>query len=290
MPGGQSGLPSRALGGGLGFEKFSGRNRKYTYDNFDSLPTFQKSTGNGAATGSTGDLNLLRTSQATYEFHIKGTQTIIVPVYDAVNGLGLDFGQDQTAADGHETTFGTNIVTALGTRSKHGYQIGGVGGETKRFFAQFTFKPADTSGIAEGFFGFIKMGAYQTALASYNEYAGISLNSSGTSAKVNIKTQLAGGGNVTTDTTQTLADNVVMTIRVEVDPLTRTARILAGQGLTQAAIDAGQVPAPTVTVTNFQFTSGVIVRPAFFFLQAADLCDNLFYQNFQAGYIPTRGD
>lgn len=289
MPGGNSGLPGRAIGNdGLGFEKFSGKNRKYTYEAFDGLPSCQASTGNGAATGVTGNLNLLRTQYGCYEWHVKGTQTLLVPVFDAVNGKGLDFAQDQTAADGHELSFTPNLTTA-GSRGKHGFVIGGTGGETRPFFAQVTVLTPDTSGFAEGFFGFVQMGAYQTAVASYNEYAGLSLVGAATTAQIRIKTRLNGGSAGNVDSTQTVADNIAVTFRVEVDPVTRLARFKYGPALTQAQIDAGAVPFPTITVTNFAFTSGVIVRPCFFFLQAADLCENLWYSNFQAGFIPQRG-
>lgn len=296
MPGGASGEPGRAIGdagtrGGLEQQKFSSRNRRYTYDNFDALPLFNKSTGNSAATGATGDLNLMRTAQGYYEYKILGAgQTIIVPVWDAVTGKGLDFGQDQTISKGHETSFTPNVVTSGGGRAKHGFTIGGASSETRPFFAQFTLLQTDSSGFAEGFFGFIQMGAYQTALASYNEYAGLSLVGSGVTAQIRIKTRLNAGAAGNVDTTQTIGDSLGVTFRVEVDPVTRLARFRYGASLTQAQIDAGAVPFPTVTVTNFAFTSGVIVRPAFFFLHGADVVDNLFYQNFQCGFMPSRGD
>jgi hypothetical protein len=296
MPGGQSGLPQRSqadagpASGGLEWQKFSPKNRKYTYEPFDGLPSFQARTGNGAATGATGNINLIRTQYGCYEYVILGAgQTIIVPVYDVTTGLGLDFAQDQTNTEGHETSFSPNIVTSGGGRGKHGYVIGGSSGETRPFFAQFTFRPVDSSGIAEGFFGFIQMGAYQTAVASYNEYAGLSLVGSGASAQIRIKTRLNGGSAGNVDTTQTVGDGISVTLRVEVDPVTRLARFKYGASLTQAQIDSGAVPFPTVTKTDFAFTSGVVVRPAFFFLNSADLVDNLYYQNFQCGFIPQRG-
>jgi hypothetical protein len=291
MPGGQSGLPGRAVGdGALEQQKFSGKNRKYTYEGFDSLPSFSARLGNGAATGATGNINQIRTPNGVYEYIILGAgQTIIVPVYDVTTGLGLNFAQDQTSTEGHETSFTPNIVTSGGGRTKHGYIVGGTGSEVRPFFAQFTFLPGDASGIAEGFFGFIKQEAAQVALASYTEYAGISLVASGATAQIRIKTRLASGTAGDVDTTQTVGDGIAVTIRVEVDPITRLVRFKYGAALTQAQIDAGQVPYPTVTKTNFAFTSGVVLRPAFFFLNGADLVDTLYYQNFQAGYIPQRG-
>lgn len=288
---GVGGFPGRIMGANqLEVGKFSGRNRKFTYEGFDALPSFSARTGNGAATGSTGNINQIRTPNGIYEYVILGAgQTIIVPVYDVTTGKGLDFGQDQTSTEGHETSFSPNIVTSGGGRGKHGFVIGGTGGETRPFFAQFTVLASDTSGYAEGFFGFIQMGAYQTALASYNEYAGLSLVGAATTAQIRIKTRLNAGAAGNVDSTQTVADNIPVTIRIEVNPVTRLATFKYGASLTQAQIDAGQVPFPTVTVTNFAFTSGVVVRPAFFFLHSADLVENLWYQNFQSGYLPVRG-
>lgn len=291
MPGGTSGMPGRIVGDGqLEWQKYSGKNRKYTYEGFDSLPSFAARLGNGAATGATGVINQIKTQSGTYEYVILGAgQTIIVPVYDVTTGKGLDFAQDQTSTEGHETSFAPNIVTSGGGRAKHGFVVGGTGSETRPFFAQFTFLPGDASGIAEGFFGFIKMEAYQTALASYTEYAGISLVASGATAQIRIKTRLASGTAGNVDSTQTVGDGIPVTIRVEVDPATRLVRFRYGASLTQAQIDAGAVPYPTVTKTDFAFTSGVVLRPAFFFLNGADLVDTLYYQNFQCGYIPQRG-
>lgn len=291
MPGGTSGFPGRIVGDGeIEARKFSSKNRKYTYEAFDSLPSFSAALGNGAAVGTTGAINQIRTQSGVYEAVILGLgQTIIVPVFDAVTGLGLNIAQDQVSTEGTEISFTPNIVTSGGGRAKHGFIVGGTGSETRPFFAQITVRPGDSSGIAEGFFGFIKMEAYATALASYTEYAGISLVGSGVTAQIRLKTRLASGTAGDVDTTQTVADALSCTYRVEVDPVTRKVRFRFGTGLTQAQIDRGDVPFPTVTKSDFAFTSGVILRPAFFFLNGADLVDTLYLQNFQCGYIPQRG-
>lgn len=301
MPGGQAGVGGRfhedagPVKGGLDWNKLSSRNRRFTYDNFDVRPHFSISTGNGAATGATGNLNQIRSGPNSYEYIILGAgQTAIVPVWDATTGKGLDVAGDPTATEGFEYSFTPNVVTSGGGRAKHGFTIGGASAEPRPFFAQLSILPSDTSGFGEGFFGFIVMQAYQTAVATYNEYAGISLVGSGASAQVRIKTRLNAGAAGNVDTTQVAADGVGFTYRVEVNPFTREAKFAIGIGLTQTQIDNpasqcayGGTVLPT-TLTGFAFTSGVIVRPAFFFLQAADIVDTLFLQNFQCGYLPQR--
>lgn len=276
------GFPARFLkDGDLDDTKFSTRRLKYTDERFDARPAFSISTGNGAATGSTGNLNQIRTQYGVYEQHIKGTQTIIVPVFDATTGLGLNIAQDQTTSDGSEIVFGTNIVTSGGSRSKHGFVVG----TDKDFFAELQFKPADTSGLDTFAFGFRKMQAYSTA-NDYDDFAVIDTNNASTSAKIQIKTNLANAGVGTTDTTQTALDTLIQTYRVEVS-IGGVVRFLVGTGT--ASVAPTYTAFPTVTKTNFTFAAATVVVPYLFFLQASDLCDTLYLQRFKCGYKTPKG-
>ncbi len=273
MPGGTGGFPGRILqDGGVTSAKLSTRLRKYTYDPFDCRPKFSKSDGYSDPTGATGDLNMFNTPYGAYEWHVKGAgQTIVAPVWDATTGLGLNFAQDLTSTEGHETLFGS-LMAAGDARGKHAFTIG----TDAPFFAQFKFRAADTSGVGYAAFGFRVTEAYATALATYAELACIDTNTSSTSAKIQIKTNLAAAGAATVDTTQTMLDNTSRTYRLEVD----------GTGKVRFFVDG---LFPTVTKTNFTFTAGGVVQPFFFFLHAATSPGALYYQMFECGYLNPRG-
>lgn len=262
-------------------------------DYFQNPPRFLKNTGNSAATGATSDINLIMSGPYTYEYSILGTQTIIVPVYDLTNGDGLDFGQDQTASDGHQVRFTPNITTpraaykvAGGFRAgKHSFI---VAGEQQGFYMRFRFKCSDTSGLSFFSCGFYGAQAYQATLAAYNDFAVIDFNVSGTTAKVQTKTNSNGGGITTVDSTQTIADNDIVDLRVEVlgGPLTGQVRFFWGKNLTSSQLVATPTVSQSFTLRGTA-AAPIVYQPGTFFLQGADLADNLFYQEFECGYLPT---
>jgi len=279
MPGGKGGFAqNRNIGlDELDPQRFSRlKNRRYTLEMFDTPPWFGASTGNGAATGGTGAINLIHTAKGIYEYVILGAgQTIIVPIWDRTNGKGLQFSQDQTATEGHELSFAPNITTAGQARGKHNYTIG----TDKAFFARLKFTADDVSGFNPFFFGFIRCGAYQTAIGSYTDYAGFKAVGAGTIADLNIETRLNSGTVSTVDTTINLADNDVVELEIRVSQ-TGVVRFRyngfeGGAGL----------PNP---VSGFVFDAGDVVRPAAFFLHGADLVDNIWYQEFESGFLPEK--
>lgn len=269
-----AGMPGRRMADGfLEPRHYANKNnRKYIFEDFSVYPRFAARLGNGAATGATGDRNQLITNRGTYVWHVKGAgQTILVPVYDDVNGKGLDFGQDQTATEGHELMFSPNIPTAGGDRGILGFKIG----TDEAFVARLKVLLSDWSGVNPLAFGIRRVQAEQAALASYTDYAAFKVVGSGTTGSVRLETNLNNAGAVTTDTSQTKADNVAADFRIHV-----------GQdGKVRFWLDDG---APTVNVTNFVFDVGDIVIPFAFFLHGADLVDNLWYQEFEGGYLPKR--
>jgi len=247
-------------------------NRRFISEDFSVRPMFSKTDGNGAATGATGDVNLMRTNRGQYEWHVKGAgQTILVPAYDATTGKGLDFAQDQASTEGHELAFSPNIVTSGGDRGAGAYKVG----TDDAFFARLQILSSDWSGVGTLFFGVRKPQAYATALATYTDYAGFKVVNSGALGAVKIETNLAGAGAVLVDTTQTIADNVaaVFEIRVKKD------------GTVFFRFNDG---APTVGVSGFVFAAGTILIPVSFFLHSADLADNLWYQQFDTAYLPQK--
>jgi hypothetical protein len=273
--GGFLGYPRNVADGVIPPEKLNkNKNRRYTFDPFDVRPHFSLSDGFSAPGGATGNVNLWRTNRGIYEWHVKGAgQTITAPVYDLTNGRGLDFAQDLTATEGHEVAFSPNITTLNPERGKHSYKIG----TDKGFYARLRIFLTDASGVSPFFFGFRRNQAYQTALASYTDYAGFHLNVNGTVADIREQTQLNTGGVVTVDTTIDAVDGAFRDLEVRVTQQGRVVFILDGK-------------IPTVTKTDFVFDTGDVVFPCSFFLHGADLSEALFYQEFEAGFLPTKGE
>jgi hypothetical protein len=249
------------------------KNQKYTFDPFDAPPHYSKNLGNGAATGATGDINTMRTNRGIYEWHVLGAgQTILVPVYDLATGLGLDFGQDQTSTEGHQVRFTPNIVTPPAVpRGKHAYKIG----TDKAFFARLKILLTDASGVNPFCFGFFKAQAYQTALDSYSDFAVIRLVPSTTFASIRQRWNLNGGTAAEVDSTQTTSDNAAITMEVRVKQDGKVSFVVNGAY-------------PTVAKTDFVFDSGDVVYPGTFFLHGTDVADNVYYQEFESGFLPER--
>lgn len=221
-------------------------NRRY-WDNTYWFDTFQvqpvtSAVGGGAATGVAGDNNVLFTSFGQYEWYVIGTQTILAPKLDT---FGLNLVQDNTAGDGIELCMGVQAI------APEAFTVG----SSAAFFMTAQFKVQDVSGANPLIIGFRKAAAFNATLSSYTDFATIGIV--GTAAKIETQTQLASGGVVTTDTTQTATDGAVMQLSVAVSA--------AG-----AVTYQYNWAAPTV-VAAFSFAAGTVVIPFIRFTEAADI-------------------
>ena len=210
---------------------------KYVFDDFRDDVVAVKRLGAGAATGTAGDRNIMMTRAALYEYHIKGTQTILGPVKTAV---GLDISLDQTDNDGVEYTHG------ILARGQTAYTLGTDGAVTFRV----KMKIADVSGTDDLLVGFRKAEAYQASVDDYDEMAALNV----ILGDIKIETILNNAATTTTDTTNDWADAATKTL---------TVKIAAARTVTYQ-IDGA---APLVTAA-FTFDSGEVVVPFLFFLQA----------------------
>lgn len=104
----------------------------YIVEKFKDQPIAVAGVGYGSPTGSTGNTNRLLIGSTVLEYHIKGTQTILMPVLDA---NGLDIGMDQTDNDGVELTPG------ITSRSRAAFNV-----DNDNFFAELKFSIEDVSG------------------------------------------------------------------------------------------------------------------------------------------------
>lgn len=180
---------------------------------------------------------------------------------------GLDIGGDQTSTEGAEIF--SHFLGATGRPF--------VVGSDPAFFFQAKLTIADVSGITSLVVGFRRAAVNASAFATYTDYAGLGINASASPAAI---FALSGndGTDVATDTTQTIADGVALTIRVNVSA---TGAVTF---LHDAAVP-GVLAAPTAGGSlALDIDDGDPMIPMIFFIQGADLADAVIIQSWAAGY------
>jgi hypothetical protein len=229
---------------------------KYFFDNFQVNPVTAKVAG-GAATGTAGDNNVLFTRNNAYEWFVIGTQTILAPSLDS---FGLNLVQDNTAGDGIELCMG---VTALSPACF-------IIGTDAAFFFTCEFKVQDASGVNPLIIGFRKVAAFDATLANYTDFASIGIVGTANPNTIKIQTQIATGGVVTTDTTQTVADGATFRVSVKV----------SSTGVVTYLVNSA---APTVTAA-YTFATALSVIPFVRFTEAADITTQASCDYFEIGF------
>lgn len=225
----------------------------FTFETFAAEPATQL-PGGGAATGTTGDENLLLTPKNVFRYHILGAgQTIISPT--KASG-GIDIGLDQADNEGCEITQG---ITA---NDKHAFVIG----TSAAFYAKAKFSIADVSGTDDCAFGFRKAEAFQANIDDYDEMAALNV----ISGNITVETILNNAATSSTDTTDDWADGETHTLEVYV----------SAAGVVTFKIDGA---APTTTAT-FTFDTSEVVVPFLYFLNASDLAGAVVLQEWEVGY------
>jgi len=211
----------------------------------DDIPTIQcnptmttaANTG-GVATGATGDVNImaLQGGVTMEQFIIGAGQTIISPRMDA-NGLLVSL--DLTATEGAEYNFG-----AARTNSRHAFTIG----TDAAFFFEVGLYINDMDGAAPYVIGFRKSEANNGTMSAYTDYATIGMNAASSVTNVVTMTELNGGGQTITDTTDAWGG----------DGSTNTLRVLvSAAGVVTYTING---VAPSVPAA-FTFDNGDVVCP-----------------------------
>lgn len=230
--------------------------QKYMFDNFAVNPV-TAAVGGGAATGVAGDTNVLYTQNNCYEYNVIGTQTILAPKLDS---FGLNLVQDATSGDGCELSLGQTSL------SPFAFTVG----SDAAFFMQALFKVEDASGVNPLIIGFRKAQAFDAALANYTDFASIGIVGTSNPNKVQIQTQLNGGGVTTTDTTNTVSDGSVFQVKIKV----------SASGVVTYEFNYGL---PTV-VAAFSFDAGDVVIPFIRFTEAADVTTQAAINYLEIGY------
>lgn len=229
----------------------------YIFENWENNPIAAK-VGGGASSGTAGDTNVLQSRFNSFEYNIKGTQTITAPSIVSVSqGVsGLNIGMDQTDNDGVELTNG--ILSS----SPVAFKVG----TDRAFFFRVRFSIAVVAGTDDCAVGFRECEAYQANVDDYTDAAMLNV----ISGNIFIETILNNAATVSTDTTNNWANAETHTLEVLVDAL----------GVVTYKIDG---VAPLVTAA-YTFTSGLFVVPYMFFLNTASLAGQVNILEWECGY------
>jgi hypothetical protein len=208
---------------------------KFVRENWGVQPIAQKNDGASAASGTTGDTNILVGPNSNLNYFIIGAgQTITCPVW--ADATGLDIGLDATDNEGLE------IHAGVGALSSGTFVIG----TDRSFYLKATFKIADVSCTDEFLVGFRKNEAVKDlagVYSTYTDFAAIGIVASDATAKVQLVTRLNSGTVSTVDTTNTWADGATKTLKV----------VVKDDGYVRFYLNEAD---PAVTKTNFLFDTG----------------------------------
>ena len=194
-----------------------------------------------AATGATGDLNLLSFQDGIImeQFILGAGQTIIKPVMTAT---GLLISGDEVTTEGYEYNWG-----AVRANSKHSFTIG----TSAAFYLEWEFRADDISGLEPCYCGFRITQANQAVgnIANYTDFVAYGPNDGIAPGDAAISTQLNTGGLVNTDTNDAWANGATHTLRINVS---------AG-GVVTFLFDG----APPTATQAYTFDNGDVVHPFF---------------------------
>jgi hypothetical protein len=217
-------------------------------DFFQAPGLLTSSLGVGLSTGTAGDENIYRDSEAEIFHHVIGTQTILAPVFTST---GLNISQDLTDNDGVE--YSASVLA----NGKGSYIVG-----ESAFSLRVKFTIKDVSGTDDCAIGFRKKEAYQANIDDYDEMACLNV----ISGDIKIETILNNAATTTTDTTNNWADTETHTLEVRVDE----------SGAVTYKIDDVN---PLVTAA-FSFDAGEEVIPFLYFLHASDVAEETMLKEF----------
>lgn len=192
-----------------------------------------------------------------------GTQTLLAPKSAAT---GLEIGGDQTSWDGFEI----NLQNPGNTDAKFLFT---AWSEPVGFYIEAQFSVADVSWVWELLIGFKKNETVAAARSTYTDYACIGL----VWAKIETATDLNNAWETLVDSTQTVADAGIVTLRVEVDSDRKVHFTCANSATASMA-------SPTVS-QEFTFDSSDVLVPFIRFLHTTDVAWSVIMRYLKCWYL-----
>jgi len=233
-----------------------------TYCQFDTVPLFaawQSAAAaflwGGAATGATGDENIMVFPEATAVYHILGAGTL--ELGPQMRAGGFDISLEDAADEGLEIVLNAEPIVGGG---KDNFTA-----RTDACYLLVKIYVTDVSGTDDLCVGFRKAEAFNAGVNGYTDYALLRLNA----GDIYIESDLNGAAANSDDTNDNWADTTAVTLGIFVD----------GSGNVTYTIDGS---APTATQT-FQFDTGDILVPFVFLLHTGDFAELTYLQSWECG-------
>lgn len=231
---------------------------RHAYTEFRQTPLCGAKLGGGAATGTTGDVNVMIVPGlgahpgVGFEYTVLGAgQTIVAP---ALTDNGLNISLDQANDEGVE------IDTGINARNPLIFTVG-----TDACYLKVAAKVADASGADPLLVGFRTVAARAADHNDYTDFAGIGLYA----GDIKTETALNNAATVATDTTDNWEDNAEHTLEVYVSKA----------GAVTYRVDGEE---PTTTVA-YSFDAGDTIMPFLRFLHGADIAGAVELSLFDCG-------
>ena len=185
---------------------FRGNNRVVSVNAYH-VPLAQASGASGIPVVTINTYNEWIVDGVYFQQYNTTTSTAAMPTMGTVanNGLNID---TITGASGKaiEVVMGGNNAAS---------QFAYVAGTSPAFFTRCTFNANTLANVTELYLGFRKVQTFQATMPTgYTDYATIGIH--GATGEIELQTQLASGGNVITDTTQSCTAATNYTVQVNV--------------------------------------------------------------------------
>jgi hypothetical protein len=232
---------------------------QYTYENFSQNPVTSKRAG-GATSGTTGDVNIMETSNSSFEYAILGAgQTITAPSLSLIS-LGVSALNCEMDASNDE---GLEICAGILSSNRNDF----ICGVSDPFFFRVRMKIGVVGNTDDCAIGFRKAEAYQANIDDYNDMAVLNV----ISGNIFIETIKTNAATVSTDTTDNWTDAQTKDLQVNVDENGAVTYLINGE-------------APTVTAA-YSFTDSLNVVPFFYFLHSNTLAVVTSVNDFDIDFV-----
>jgi hypothetical protein len=208
-----------------------------------------------AFAGTTAEANTLFLPRGNrLECYAKGAGQTLPPDMDAG---GLDIGGDQTDDEGYECA--SHVGTATGSPF--------VIGTSPAFYFKVSILVGDADGTDDLHCGIRKIEATEANFDDYTDFVSLGVNTAASPMAIKIETANDDAATTSTDTTDTVAEDIVYTMKF----LVSAAGVVTYQ---HDADTLGTLEAPDATAA-YTFDDGDLVHPFCWYINSANIADEV---------------